>query len=71
MLPAALKLRAINFAKEHEISFAELVRRCLESKLKKPQDSVDAFLVDEDYFDKSTPMDLSTNIDDYLYGKSK
>jgi hypothetical protein len=70
MLPSDLKLAAERYAKEHRISFGEVVRRALTAtttgtgKRKKQ----DPFLSDRAVYRGKSPADLSSDHDRYLYG---
>jgi hypothetical protein len=69
MLPADLKARATRTAREHGISFGELVRRSLRAAVDAPATAYDdPVFADEAVFDGPAPTDLAAEHDGYLYG---
>lgn len=72
MLPADLKSRAMQQARERGISFGELLRRSLESALVSPTSAYDEpVFADEVVFDGPSPSDLAVEHDGYLYGEDE
>jgi hypothetical protein len=68
MLPDTLKARATKLAHEHGISFAELVRLSLESKLSSLEKGErDQLFSDRHYSNKAIPANTSVEHDKYLY----
>ena len=70
MLPAALKSRAIGWARERGISLGELLRESLERALDhliKERRVLDPLFSDDAVYDGDAPLDLSENHDRYLY----
>ena len=71
MLPPDLKIRASNQAKKERISLGQFIREALKKSLDsengKPTDD-DPLFLDNAVFDGTTPEDLASNHDGYLYG---
>jgi hypothetical protein len=71
-LPDQVLNRAKALAESIGLSFDDLVRECLESRLHEPKRAVDwkndPFLSDRDVYKGPTPPDLVERLDDYLYG---
>lgn len=65
MLPEKLKGQAEKLAQAKGISLGELIRVSLEKNLQ--NETPDPFFSDRDIFTGSTPSDLSSNPDHYLY----
>jgi hypothetical protein len=70
MLPSSLKTRAQAYASKIGISVGELIRESLEATLHhaKGLQKSDPFFDDIHFFDGDIPSDLSSNLDEYLYG---
>ena len=71
MLPPDLKIRASNQAKKERISLGQFIREALKKSLdsenRKSTDD-DPLFLDNAVFDGTTPEDLASNHDGYLYG---
>lgn len=71
MLPPDLKIRASNQAKKERIYLGQFIREALEKSLdsgnRKPIDD-DPLFLDNVVFDGTTPEDLASSHDQYLYG---
>ncbi len=73
-MPEPLKRRAVAKAREQGISFGEFVRRAVEKEIavpapkKRGKKTGDPFLDNLRAFDDDGPPDLSTRIDEFLYG---
>ena len=69
MLPPELKSRALKKAREMGISFAELVREALESRLRvhRNHQPSDPLFADDATFKDEGPDDIGARHDDYLY----
>ena len=74
MLPPELKTRAANQAKKMKISLGQYIREAL----KKSLDMESRFEVDNDslfndnaVYEGTTPYDLASDHDEYLYGDDK
>ena len=68
MLPAALKDKALRFARKKRVSLGELIRDSLASVLSRsPGDNKDPLFDDKVFFRGNIPGDLSKNHDKYLY----
>jgi hypothetical protein len=74
VLPSGLKERAVARARKQGISFGEFVRRAVENQLTAPikthprKKTGDPFLDNLVTFTDDGPPDLSTRIDEFLYG---
>jgi hypothetical protein len=70
MLPADLRLRAIQYANQLGISLGELIRKSLSSLLQGSATAVkkDSLFSDKGVFRGRAPRDLAQNHDRYLYG---
>jgi hypothetical protein len=75
VLPPELKRRAVSRARHQGISFGEFVRRAVEKQLTAPAKSRvkrkktgDPFLDNLVTFDDGGPPDLSTRVDEIVYG---
>lgn len=72
LLPEELKEESVRVAREHGISFGELVRRVLEEAVtrrkKKQPLSEDTLFADGTVYTGKAVQDLSLRHDDYLYG---
>jgi len=71
MLPTDLKIKASNQAKKESISLGQFIREALKKSLdsenrKSTED--DPFFLDNAVFEGTTPEDLASNHDGYLYG---
>jgi hypothetical protein len=71
MLPTELKIMASNQAKKERISLGQFIREALKKSLdsenRKSTDD-DPLFLDNTVFDGTTPEDLASNHDGYLYG---
>ena len=71
MLPPDLKIMASNQAKKERISLGQFIREALKKSLdsenRKSTDD-DPLFLDNAVFDGTTPEDLASNHDGYLYG---
>ena len=71
MLPPELKIRASNQAKKERISLGQFIREALKKSLdsenRKSTDD-DPLFLDNAVFDGTTPEDLASNHNGYLYG---
>jgi len=74
VLPPDLKRRAVSRARRQGISFGEFVRRAVEKQLAGPargrakRKTGDPFLDSLVTFDDGGPPDLSTRVDEIVYG---
>jgi hypothetical protein len=74
VLPPLLKQRAVSQARVQGISFAEFVRRAVEKQVTAPakgrakRKTGDPFLDSLVTFDDGGPPDLSTRVDEIVYG---
>ncbi len=74
MLPPELKTRASNQAKKMGISLGRYIREALQKSLDMengPEPNDDSFFLDDAVFNGTTPDDLITDHDGYLYGDKK
>ena len=74
MLPPELKTRASNQAKKMRISLGQYIREALQKSLDmehRPEVDNDSLFLDNAVFDGTTPEDLSSDHDKYLYGVEK
>ena len=71
MLPDGLRAQAQQRASEEGISFGELVRRSLYEKILREPSEIreDPLFRDDEVYTGSTPSDLATDHDRYLYGE--
>jgi hypothetical protein len=74
MLPPELKTRVSNQAKKMRISLGQYIREALKKSLetenrRKPGD--DSLFLDNAVFDGSTPENLASGHDGYLYGDDR
>lgn len=68
MLPGALKARASKLAHERGISFAELVRECLQLELSNAEKgALDPLFSDRKFYTKPTESDAAISHDKFLY----
>ena len=71
MLPPDLKIRASNQAKKERISLGQFIREALKKSLdsenRKSTDD-DPLFLDNAVFEGTTPENLASNHDGYLYG---
>jgi hypothetical protein len=71
MLPSDLKIRASNQAKKERISLGQFIREALKKSLdsenRKSTDD-DPLFLDNAVFEGTTPENLASNHDGYLYG---
>jgi len=74
MLPPDLKIRASNQAKKERISLGQFIREALKRSLdlenRKSTDD-DPLFLDNAVFDGTTPEDLASDHDGYLYGDER
>ena len=73
MLPADLKVKALDRAREQGLSLGEFLRRSLEASLAGPGEpprKADPLFSDASVYEGPVPADLAANHDDYLYGKN-
>jgi len=71
MLPPELKTRAANQAKKMRISLGQYIREALQKSLdmeNRTDVNDDSFFLDNAVFDGTTPEDLASAHDRYLYG---
>ena len=71
MLPPELKTRAASQAKKMSISLGQYIREALKKSLdleKRREAKDDSLFLDTAIFDGTTPKDLATDHDRYLYG---
>jgi len=71
MLPPELKTRATNQAKKMKISLGQYIRETLKSSLEMEsgrEADDDSLFLDDAVFGGSTPRDLASDHDGYLYG---
>lgn len=74
MLPPELKTRASNQAKKMRISLSQYIREALQKSLdmeSRPETDDDPLFLDNAVFDGTTPENLASNHDRYLYGDDK
>jgi len=74
MLPPELKIRASNQAKKMRISLGQYIREALKKSLEMEnmrEAEDDSFFLDNAVFDGTTPEDLASDHDGYLYGDEK
>lgn len=74
MLPPELKTRASNQAKKMRISLGQYIREALQKSLdmeSSPGADDDPFFLDDAIFGGTTPQDLASDHDGYLYGDKK
>ena len=74
MLPPELKTRAANQAKKMRVSLGQYIREALKKSLdmeKRRETDEDPLFLDNAVFDGTTPEDLASNHDGYLYGDEK
>jgi predicted transcriptional regulator len=74
MLPPELKTRASNRAKKMKISLGQYIRDTLKKSLdmeNRREADDDPLFIDEAVFDGTTPEDLASDHDRYLYGDEK
>ena len=74
MLPSDLKIRASNQAKKMGISLGQLIRQALEESLnteKRTDTGEDSLFLDNVVYYGTTPKDLASKHDKYLYGEKK
>ena len=74
MLPPELKTRASNQAKKMRISLGQYIREALQKSLdmeNRPEANDDSFFLDNAVFNGTTPEDLVSDHDRYLYGDKK
>jgi predicted transcriptional regulator len=74
MLPPELKTRAANQAKKMRISLGQYIREALKKSLEmenKREADDDPLFLDNAVFDGTTPEDLASNHNGYLYGDEK
>jgi hypothetical protein len=72
VLPEELRLRARERARREGISFAELVRQAVETRLGTPSQAAeeDPLFADVPVYDGVVPADLSEDHDAHLYGET-
>lgn len=71
MLPPELKTRAANEAKKKKMSLGQYIREALRKSLEmeyRNEVEHDTLFLDTAIFDGSTPEDLTSDHDRYLYG---
>jgi len=74
MLPLELKNRASNQAKKMKVSLGQYIREALKKSLETENRrgvDDDSLFLDNAVFDGTTPEDLASNHDGYLYGDEK
>ncbi len=73
MLPVALKLKALEYARKKKVSLGELIRSSLATLLRSSSLSPkrDPLFSDTSVYRGSAPMDSSQNHDRYLYGEKE
>ena len=74
MLPPELKTRASNQAKKMRISLGQYIREALKKSLdieNRREADDDSLFLDNAVFAGTTPEDLASNHDGYLYGDKK
>ena len=74
MLPPELKTRAYNQAKKMRISLGQYIREALQKSLdmeNRNEVNDDSFFLDNVVFNGTTPEDLASDHDGYLYGDKK
>ncbi len=73
MLPPELKTRASNQAKKMRISLGQYIREALKKSLdiENRREADDSLFSDNAVFVGTTPEDLASNHDGYLYGDEK
>ena len=74
MLPPELKTRASNQAKKMRISLGEYIREALKKSLEienRHEADDDSLFLDNAVFDGTTPEDLASDHDGYLYGEER
>ena len=74
MLPPELKTRVSNQAKKMRISLGQYVREALKKSLEiesRQEADDDSLFLDNVVFDGTTPEDLASGHDGYLYGDEK
>lgn len=74
MLPLELKNRASNQAKKMNVSLGQYIREALKKSLETENRrgvDDDSLFLDNAVFDGTTPEDLASNHDGYLYGDEK
>ena len=74
MLPPELKIRASNQAKKMRISLGQYIREALKKSLEMEnmrEAEDDSLFLDNAVFDGTTPEDLASDHDGYLYGDEK
>ena len=74
MLPSELKTRASNQAKKMRISLGQYIREALKKSLEmenRPEADADSLFLDNAVSTGTTPEDLASDHDRYLYGDEK
>jgi len=74
MLPPELKTRASNQAKKMKISLGQYIREALKKSLEienSGEADEDSLFMDNTVFDGTTPEDLASGHDEYLYGEKR
>jgi hypothetical protein len=74
MLPPELKTRAYNQAKKMRISLGQYIKVALQKSLdmeNRTEVNDDSFFLDNAVFNGTTPEDLASDHDGYLYGDKK
>ena len=74
MLPPELKTRASNQAKKMRISLGQYIREALKKSLEienRHEADDDSLFLDNAVFDGTTPEDLASDHDGYLYGEER
>ena len=74
MLPPDLKIRASNQAKKMRISLGQYIRETLKKSLEmenRREADDDSLFLDNAVFDGTTPEDLASGHDGYLYGDER
>ncbi len=72
MLPQELKVRAANHSEKMGISLGQFIRQALQKEIDSAEDRnglQDCFYADKAVYQGDSPLDLSSEHDDYLYSE--